>query len=322
MRGKATYITVAISLVLASAAPLHCGQVFGELTQVRDRWVYATFPVPVRSGSMLTILAGRGDSVAGLAISRSCDGEHPPYRVSGELRLITDSQAIVAGTQAYVDATNTAPAPSTLKSESVEERHVPRALRMQDLRLYYYAAGQTVGYGALGIGYERAVRFLRCVELQVDGGITGIGSIDSRRADVVNTNQLIKTLNGRLTFDLGRHVGVYSAYRWNEGRGDEERWQKVAQNLSGKPFAAPSETNVGTVQTRGIEYGLSVRPFTWLGLSAGYIPALRADYGSLGVRCEPGYTGEVRLGQSHIIARFRGTYSDGYWLGDIGVTLR
>ena len=321
MRGITTHVTVAVALVLASAGPLRCAQVFGELTQVRDRMIYASFPVPVRSGAMMTILAGRGESVAGLAISRACEGEHPPYRVTGELRLITEPQSIVAGTQTYVDAINTAPAPSTLRSESVEE-HILHPLMPQDLRLYYYAATQTVGYGALGLGYEQAVKFLRCVQIQVDGGITGIGNVDAQKPNVINTNQLIKNLNGRLAFDLGGHVGVYSAYRWSEARGDGERWQQVVRRQAGKPFVAPSELDEGVVQTRGIEYGLTLRPFAWMGLAAGYIPSFRTDYGSYGVRSEPAYTGELRLGQSHIIARLRGTYSDGYWLGDIGVTLR
>jgi hypothetical protein len=293
--------------------------VTGQVTRVENRSVLATFPVPVREGSMMTVLTGEGESVAGLAISRKCRGSLPPYEVDGDLYLTMDAVNLTAGKKVYVNAVNTMPSPSVIPTRAVGRG--PNCL-VRDLGLYYYAAGETVGYGALGLGYERSVRLSRGVAIELDGGITGVGGVDSSNADIVGTQQLIKNASGRVKFNFSPGFGFYSAYRWNQGRGDDDHWAKVVQQLSGKSFLGPSDLEAGTVETRGIEYGVMLQPCKWMGVSAGYVPSYRADYGSFGVRSMPAYTAELRLGAKRGGARFRSVYSDGYWIGDVGITLR
>lgn len=313
-----TLTVLVLTLALASSQVAFCSRVTGEVTRVENRSVLATFPVPVRSGSMMTIMTGEGEGVAGLAISRGCRGYTPPYEIDADLYLTMDAANLAAGKKIYVNAVNTMPAPSAIPSKAARG---PNCL-VRDLGLYYYAAGETVGYGALGVGYERSVRLSKGFAIQLDAGITGVGSVDSDEATTVNAQHLIKNAVGRLKFNFSPGFGFYSAYRWNQGQGDEDHWEDVLKNLGGKTFLGPSEGDAGTVESRGIEYGVLLQPCKWLGLSAGYIPGYRMDYGSLGVRSQPAYTGELRLGAKRGGARIRGLYSDGYWMGDLGITLR
>jgi hypothetical protein len=292
----------------------------GDIVSVGGDKVVAQFPVPVRTGAMLTLLSGRGDAVSGLAIVDKCEGNMPPYTITSRLYVTTDAEAIAAGKKGYVLSENAGVAPS--QSGVLTAVPASRGPASPDLKLYYYAAAQNVGYGALGIGYERTVRLSRGLCLEVDGGITGIGNVDSASGSAIDTNESISTLNGALRFDFTRNLGVYSAYRWTKGSGDDDRWKSVTGDLNGKEFVAVSDYDAGTVNGKGIEYGFTVRPLSWFGFSAGYIPEYRMDYGSFGVRSEPAYTAELRFGKSRGAARIRGIYSDGYWQGDLGVTIR
>ncbi len=74
--------------------------------------------------------------------------------------------------------------------------------------------------------------------------------------------------------------------------------------------------------SQGIEYGFTVRPENRLSLSLGYLPKLRIDYGSLGVTDNPAYSAELRYAMGRGAIRLRGTTTQGYWLGDLGVTIR
>lgn len=315
-----THAAFALLLVLAISSIAQSARVTGELTRVDNRSVLATFPVPVKEGSMMTVMTGEGEGVAGLAISRGCKGNLPPYEVDGDLYLTMDAVNLMAGKKVYVNAVNTMPAPSVMP-RLVPGANDPNCL-VRDLGLYYYAAGETVGYGALGLGYERSIRLTKGFALQLDAGITGIGSVDSNNAEVVSAQQLIKNASGRVKFSFSPGFGFYSAYRWNQGRGDSEHWENVVDQLGGKSFVRPSSLNAGTVETRGIEYGVLLQPCKWLGMSAGFIPDYRADYGSFGVRSQPAYTAELRLGAKRGGARLRSVYSDGYWIGDLGITFR
>jgi hypothetical protein len=313
-----TRVALVLALALTSLQSAHCSRVSGEVVRVENRSVLATFPVPVKHGSMMTIMTGEGDGVAGLAISRGCKGYAPPYEVEGDLYLTMDAVNLAAGKKICVNSVNTMPAPSAIPSQAARGPHC----LVRDLGLYYYAAGETVGYGALGVGYERSIRLSKGFAVQLDAGITGVGGVDSANAEIVNTQQLIKNAVGRLKFNFSPGFGFYSAYRWNQGRGDVEHWSDVVKGLGGKSFLSPSELEAGTVESRGIEYGVLLQPCKWLGMSAGFIPSYRADYGSYGVRSQPAYTAEFRLGAKRGGARFRGLYSDGYWIGDLGITLR
>jgi hypothetical protein len=263
--------------------------------------------------------------VAGVAVSQSCEGDGP-YNVTGKLSFVSDSSAFAPGARVYVDALNAGIASASsnhLTSGLPASGPVKSGLnRLRDMRLYYYGAAQNIGCGALGIGYEQSVGVSRSLSLAVDGGVAATGSIDTLNSGNVKVDQLIKSLNGQVRLDFVPWFGFYSCYRWSEGRGEDHCWKQVKSDLRGKPFAAPSNCDTGTVQMQGIEYGLTLRPLRWLALSAGYIPACRADYGSLGVRSQPGYTAELRVGGSGVAARARGAYSDGYWLGDLSITIR
>ena len=321
MRRAVTLALLPVVLLLTSSPQAEAERVVGEVTRVMGREITADFPVPVYPRSMMMVLRGDGEAIAGTAVAQRCEGDFPPYRVVGELLFATDSVELVAGKKVYVNAINTAPAPSSIKRSGVAGgSHLPTAAN--SLGLYYFAAGQTAGYGALGLGYERGVRIVDGLRIEIDGGITGVGNLSARDPNVVNTDQLIKSANGRLRLDFGPRFGVYSAYRWSEARGDTSRWDTLTRRLRGEAFIAPSTLDAGTVRMQGIEYGLTLSPAPRLALCAGYVPVYRADYGSLGVRSEPAYTAEIRLGVGDRTLRLRGILTDGYWIGDLGIAIR
>lgn len=320
------FISVILLLVLQVQAL--CVEVCGEVCEISKDAITATFPVRVKPRSMMVIMVGEGRSVAGVAISEKCTGKGP-YNVRGKMYFVTDVSELAVGKKVYIDNSNTigvpvsmnltqqpasmaAPTPASCGSSSMDN----------DLKLYYFAAGQNVGYGALGLGYERTIRLTRGLGLQLDGGVTGFGSESVDDPDGVDTEQVIKSLNGRLKMDFNQSIGVYSAYRWNEGRGEEDKWDEVIDNLEGKPFTAASDGDYGEVLLQGFEYGLTLRPMGKFSMSLGYIPKFRADYGSYGVRDEPGYAAELRFGTKYGAIRLRGISSDNYWLADLGITIR
>ena len=174
----------------------------------------------------------------------------------------------------------------------------------------------------MGLGYERTVQLSSMLGVEFDAGITGLGNVNAQNPDVVDTDQLMKSLTGRVKLDFTRGFGCYPGYRWNQGRGDAVSWGNVTQGLDGKNFVAPSSEDPGTVMLQGLEYGLTLRPISKLGFSMGYIPKYRIDYGSFGVRSEPAYTAQIRFGGKSGAVRLRGIKSDDYWLADLGITIR
>ena len=328
MRVFAGVIVLPCILLFAPCGQAGAGRVTGEVSKAADGRITATFPLPVRSNSMMIVLSGEGEAVAGMAIADKCSGAGP-YEVSGKISYIADASALAVGKKVYVNSANVTQ--GALRGEirrsvdpPADPHSAPPAARPpdRDLRFYYYAAGQTVGYGAVGLGYERTVRISRSLGVEFDGGITGIGNVSAERADVVNTDQLIKSLNGRVRLDFSRGFGMYTGYRWSQGRGDENHWDDLTKRLEGKEFIAPSDYDSGTVLLQGLEYGVTVRPFNAFTLSAGYIPQYRVDYGTFGVRGEPAYTAELRFGGKSGAVRLRGIKSDNYWLADLGITIR
>lgn len=317
MRSSARFFILSILVSAAAGTTCHAGRVMGEVTRVTTDSITATFPAPVRDGSMVMVMSGKDEPISGMAVTQACHGSGP-YQVTGKIYFISDTEQFAAGKQAYVNSANAGAIPSNVRSFAQGRSTVGD----EDLKFYYYAAGQNVGYGAFGLGYERNIRLVRGVSLDVDGGITTVGNLGSSDASVVNTDQLVKTANGRLRFDLGRDLGVYSGYRFSEGSGDQQSWDRLSGNLAGKTFAAPSSIDSGTVRLQGLEYGLSLRPVGKFIVSLGYIPKLRADYGGIGVRDMPGYTGELRFGTGKGALRLRGLKSDGYWSADLGLTIQ
>ncbi len=318
MRILATLVLCCLMLTCLSVGGW-ATHVFGKVTAVQGKAVIASFPTPVEPNAIMVIRSGEGESVAGTAVSRRCSGSGP-YEVTGTILFVSDSLNLTAGKEVYVNAIDTAPPPSRIDP--------PVAYRpsgnppTHDLKLYYFAAGQTVGYGTLGLGYEKTLRVSRGVGLELDGGITAVGNVNGDNPRVVDTDQLIKTINGRVRFDFSDFAGFYTAYRWNEGRGDTDHWNDLTSRLAGKQFTSQSQFDDQTVLTQGLEYGMTFRPWNKLAISAGYIPEYRADYGTLGVRSTPAYTAELRFGTNHGALRIRGIKSDDLWQADLGVTIR
>ncbi|MEN6357350.1 MAG: hypothetical protein ABFD83_09730 [Armatimonadota bacterium] len=316
----AMFLTV---VLVAPYCPADAERVMGEVYQVNNDVIVAGFPVPIHPRALMTVLKGDGDSVAGLAIAQKCSGDAPPYQVTGTLYFTMDAVAVAAGKKVYVNSINAGAAPSSIDPPAaVEPAPFYKPPSDQDLKLYYYAAGQTVGYGAFGLGYERSVRLYKAVSLELDGGVTGVGNLDSKSGDEVNADQLIKNLNGRLRIDLSKGFAVYTGYRWNEARGDDERWDTLVDHLNGTKYTAKSDNEAGTVLLKGMEYGLTVRPFKRFSMSAGYIPAYINDFGALGVVSRPAYSGELRFGGGRGAVRLRGITTTDYWLADLGITIR
>ncbi|MCE5313839.1 MAG: hypothetical protein ABFD49_09060 [Armatimonadota bacterium] len=270
----------------------------------------------------MSILRDDGDSVAGLAIAQRCSGDYPPYEVTGSLYFTMDAVAVTAGKKVYVSSMNAGVAPSS-SPQIAPVRAAPsyKPPSDQDLKLYYYAAGQTVGYGAFGLGYERSVTLYKGITLEADGGVTCVGNVDSNSGNGLDADQLIKSLSGRLRIDLVHGFAVYTGYRWNEARGDDERWNTLVDRLDGIDYKEPSNIESGTVLLKGMEYGITLRPFKRFSLSVGYIPEYRTDFGSLGVISEPAYTGELRFGGNRGAVRLRGITTEDYWLADLGITI-
>lgn len=318
MQGKVGFVLLVTVLLSAAVAPAFSGQVNGQVTRVVDDLVAATFPVPVHPRSVMVILSGNGDSVAGMGVSEMCRG-NGPYEVTGRIMTVMDPLALTAGKTVYVNAINTDPAPSVITPTHVAPYKGGPV--DQDLKLDHYATGQTVGYGALGVGYDRTIKLSRSLGFELDGGLSGVGDVKTNDAKNVGLDQLTKSADARLKVDFGPWFGTYTAYRWSEAQGDSENLQALQNELQGKTFVAASQAAAGTVITQGLEYGLTLRPAKRLTLSAGYIPSLRADYGSFGVRSEPGYSAELRFTAGRGAVRLRGITSDGYWLGDLGITI-
>lgn len=292
--------------------------VFGKLLSVSGKTIVASFPTPVQPNAIMVVRSGEGESVAGTAVSKRCSGAGP-YDVTGSILFVSDSLNLTAGKEVYVNAIDTMPVPSRIDSPPAYVSNNPPT---HDLKLYYYAAGQTVGYGTLGLGYEKTLRVSRGLGLELDGGITAVGNVNGTNPKVVDTDQLIKNASGRVRFDFSDFAGFYTAYRWNEGRGDAEHWNDLTSKLAGKQFVAPSQFDSQTVMTQGLEYGLTIRPWNRFALSAGFIPNYRADYGTLGVCTAPAYTGELRFGTNHGALRLRAIKSDDLWQADLGITIR
>lgn len=318
MRSRAWSLVFPMLLLATVCRQSWSDRLMGTVSQVMTDSIKATFPAPVTPRAMMIVMSGQGESVAGMAVAQTCAGRGP-YEVTGKIYFVSAPLDFAAGKSVYVNSANTGAIPSSVNS-FVSGRH--DGVSDHDLKFYYYAAGQNVGYGAFGLGYERNVKLVKGVSLEADAGIATVGNVSSSDRDVVDADQLIKTMNGRLRFDLGRDFGVYSGYRWSEGRGDPDRWDRLSGKLAEKSFSAPSAIDSGNVLLQGLEYGLSLRPVGKFVLSVGYIPKLRADYGAFGVRSEPGYTGELRFGTRNGAIRLRGVTSDGYWLADLGVTIR
>lgn len=316
---------IAASLLLAACGQALTGRMVGVVTEIAKNRIVASFPSSVRANSMMIVMVGDGEAVAGMAVSEKCSG-HGPYTVRGELAFVSDAGALTPGKKVYVNSLNAGAPPSGQNPPAIVQGPVelPRKAGPadRDLKLYYYAAGQTVGYGALGVGYNRTVNLLQGVGVEFDAGVTGVGSVNAQDPDVIDTDQLIKSLSGRLKLDFAPAFGAFAGYRWSQARGDDDHWSDVTDNLRGKTFAAPSDQEPGTVLLQGIEYGLTLSPSRTVALSLGYIPKLRADYGGLGVRSEPAYTGELRFSMGRGLLRLRGIRSDNYWLADLGVTIR
>ncbi|MCE5198808.1 MAG: hypothetical protein ABFD54_05330 [Armatimonadota bacterium] len=325
MRRRSAILTTLFLLLITACLPVLAEQVTGELTSVSNDVITANFPVPIRSKAMMTIMAGSGESVAGLAIAQKCTGDKPPYQVTGALYFSTDAVAITAGKRVMVSSANASPAPSVIKIETAKSAQAQPsriAKTDQDLKFYYYAAGQTVGYGAFGLGYERTIKISRGVGIEADAAITTLGNVSTQDSSEIDTQQVIKNLTGKVKMDFGRGFGVYTGYRWNQGRGDDEKWSQLISDLDGQVFTSPSSSDTKTVLLKGLEYGLTLRPMSKMSLSVGYIPEYFTDYGSVGVLSQPAYTAELRLGGGSGSVRLRGISTEDYWLADLGITIR
>ncbi|MCX6343780.1 MAG: hypothetical protein NT018_01750 [Armatimonadetes bacterium] len=312
-RVSVSAIIFSVLLLMAVSPPVLSGRLNGEVTQVTDFGISATFPAAVKPGSAMMVMSGMGESVCAMAISDSCQGEGP-YFVSGKLAWITDILNLRSGKVVYVNSLNASAIPSPPVSKPKYQD--------QDLRFYYYSAAQNLGYGAVGLGLERSLRISKGLALEIDGGITGMGNLAANGGNKINTDCVIKNFNGRLKMDLVPGFCIYTGYRWNEGRGNDQRWSKLIDNIPRTEFLKESEKASGTVLLQGLEYGLTIRPFRAISVSAGYVPQLRTDFGSIGISSEPAYTGELRFGYGSGAIRLRGMKTNSYWLADLSITIK
>lgn len=316
MRFYARTASIMALLLVATSLSASAGKLYGKITKVTDHTITARFEAGVKATSMMIVMLEDKESVAGMAISERCDGAGP-FDVTGTVEWITEPSAFKIGNLVYVDTSRA----STIPRAYVQAQQ--SALPFEhDLNFYYSAAWQNAGYGALGLGLERTIRLSPHLRLVADAAATARGDIGNDNGSAANSDNLIKNLGGKLKLDVFRDLGVYAGYRWTEGRSDSTRWQRISEDLSGKDLNGPTSVESGTVLLRGVEYGLNLFSSRRLSLSVGYFPEVRADYGGIGYRREPGTSAEVRLGTGHGAIRFRGIKSDGYWATDVGITIR
>lgn len=324
MRSLARLIFCFVSLTLIFSSVVWSARVTGKVTAVDKKTITAAFPCGVEPNAMVIVLTGEGESVAGTAVVQTCSGTGP-YEITARLLFVSDPVNLLAGRDCYVNALETVPMPSRIEMPVPAPCPASRALGYpptHDLKLYYYAAGQTAGYGTVGLGYERTLRVNRGLALEVDAGITTVGNVSGANPKVVDTNQAIMTANGRARFDFSDFVGFYTAYRWTQARGDDQHWMDVLDKTSGKPLVGPSQFDDQTVMQQGLEYGMTVRPGRDLAISAGFIPQYRSDFGTIGVQSAPAYTGELRIGTRVGAMRVRAIKCDDLWQADLGITIR
>jgi hypothetical protein len=307
---------------LVACLPAWCGRVYGEVTSVTEFGMSASFPAMIRPGSAMLVMSGDGESVSGMAIAITCKGTGP-YEVTGAISWINDQANFTCGKKIYVNSLNASAIPSKRTNTNKRYRkpkEPPKEVPL-DLGVYYYSTAQKVGYGALGLGIEKTLPLDTAVSLDVDGGITGLAGEGLDADTTIHTDSLMKSLNGRLKVKMGPGGGVYAGYRWSEGSGSTERWDRVAQDLIGKEFAGNSGNNTGTVEFQGAEYGISLNAAKNAIISVGYIPKFRTDFGGLGVITERAHTAELRFGNPKGGVRIRGIGGEDYWVVDLGVTI-
>lgn len=326
MRSLVKLISCCILLTLLFSAASLSARVTGKVTAVDGKSVTAVFPVGIEPNAMMIVLSGAGESVAATSVVQTCSGTGP-YEVTARLLFISDAENLVAGRDCYVNSLEAIPAPSRIAIPLPTPASVPASQVLgypptHDLKLYYYAAGQTAGYGTVGLGYERTLRVNRGLALEVDGGFTAVGNVNGQNPKVVDTEQAIVTANGRARFDFSSFLGFYTAYRWSRARGDDEHWSDVLNRVSNGQIVAPSQFDDQVVMAQGLEYGITVRPFNKLAISAGFIPQYRTDIGTVGVQSAPAYTGELRIGTRIGALRVRGIKCDDLWQADLGITIR
>lgn len=315
-----------LALILAVILSIVCGQAFaanlmGELIEVRDDIVVAQFPAQVRSSSMITILSGKGESIAGMAISAKCEGDCP-YKVTGRLLFVSDAEAITAGKKVYVNSVNTLPAPSSIVSTPCPApMGTETTTDINDLRAYYFAAAQNVGYGVLGIGYDRTLNLSNKLGIELDGGITTLGNFNSDEFDWFNTDQFIGSFTGRAKYTLDQDIGLYAGYRWSKAQGDQTDWNNLVDNLLNNGFSPYGIADTQKITLQGWEYGIILGPTEKFSLSLGYIPEYRADMVDFGTTTERGYTAEIRLNHRNNVLRLRGIKSEDFWQADLSYTL-
>lgn len=305
---------MAVLVLVAVCTPASCGRLMGDVTLVTESTITTTFPAAVRLGSALMVLAGNGDSVAAMAVSDSCKG-NGPYTITGNILWISDPISLTAGRKVYVNSFNASAIPT--------KPHAQRPpIDDQDLNFYYYSAAQNVGYGTLGVGLEHSLYMGPGIELELDGGVTGLGGVEQRYDGSVSADYLIMNLDGKLKMKLEAGFSIYGGYRWTKSRTNDEKWDNLVDDLHGKQFIAESELDSRQMLLQGLEYGLSFGSPKKMSVSMGYIPEYRVDYGGLGIRSEPAYTTEIRFGAQSGGIRLRGLTSDGFWMADLGITIK
>ena len=307
-------IFAALIACIAACAPAWCGRLYGEVTSVTEYAITTSFSAAVKPGSAMIVMSGDGESVSGMAISQHCRGRGP-YEVSGTISWVSDPTNFKTGRKCYVNSLNASAIPAGRPA------HPPAKPATNDLGIYYYSAAQKVGYGALGLGLEKFLNLGTGASLDLDGGITGLAAVGADNGGSLETSSLLKNLYGRLNLNLASGCAFYSGYRWSKGRGGDDQWDVITRDLQGRTFAAASSEDTGVVALRGLEYGLALHMSPTASLSVGYIPALRTDFGGLGVLSEPARTAELRFGDPRGGIRIRGLSGQDYWLADLGITI-
>ncbi len=260
MRPKVPLVVACVVIVFGCSLQVWGSSVVGQVTDVPGPTLTATFPVPIRPDSVMIVCTGDGDGVAGMAISEKCSGTGP-YKVTAKVAMVTDTDNFAAGKNIYVDSANALAAPSSRNCpDSPKTKPAPPAARPappmklaqsagpvdifdRDLNFYYYAAGQTVGYGAFGLGYDHSLRISQGMGLELDGAIAALGSVNGANPSSVNADQRVSNASGRLKFDFSQNVGTYAAYRWSDAQGSPKNGAisasgSRARSLSRRPRAA------------------------------------------------------------------------------------
>lgn len=111
MRSIGFFVLCSFVLILVLSSTGWSSQVMGKVTSVSGKTITASFPVPVKTKAVISVLSGADWwSLAGTAMVKSFAG-NGPYEVTGKIISISDLSNLAVGKRVYVETSDTVKVP-------------------------------------------------------------------------------------------------------------------------------------------------------------------------------------------------------------------